>query len=141
MICQNNIVGKIIRTHNGPMTDPSGPKRTLQTTSGLFGQDFLKSFGFCGWEFWRFEGEFVILRMCIGLCARSLVGRVRASVQRHINYESVSLQFQEQKIANFLNPRILRQPEAPSLCLYFPSPTASGGGYISFSVGGGLFNF
>ena len=25
MICQNNIVGKIIRPHNGPMTDPSGP--------------------------------------------------------------------------------------------------------------------
>lgn len=134
MICQNNIVGKIIRTHNGPMTDPSRPQnrpsrpQTQQTPSlsGLFGQDFLKSFGFCGRKFWRFEGEFVILRMCIGLFARSLVGRACASVQRHINYESVSLQFLEQKIANFLNPRILRQPEAPSLCLYFPSPAASG---------------
>ena len=94
-----------------------------------------------GGIFWRFEGEFVILRMCIGLCVRSLVGRVRASVQRHINYESVSLQFLEQKIANFLNPRILRQPEAPSLCLYSPTPFTSGGGLYRLRRGGGLFNF
>ena len=138
MICQNNVVGKIIRTRDGPLTDPNGPFRPQ---GGSLGMISLNPLDFVGGIFWRFEGEFVILRMCIGLCVRSLVGRVRASVQRHINYESVSLQFLEQKIANFLNPRILRQPKAPSLCLYFPSPTASGGGYISFSVGGGLCNF
>ena len=54
----------------------------------------LNPLDFVGGIFWRFEGEFVILRMCIGLCVRSLVGHVQASVQRHINYESVSLQFQ-----------------------------------------------
>ena len=85
------------------MTDP---KQTQQTPAdplpkwALWAR-FFKFSGFSGlWGifvggiFWRFEGEFVILRMCIGLCVRSLVGRARASVQRHINYESVSLQFQ-----------------------------------------------
>ena len=90
MIFQNNIVGKIIRTHNGPMTDPSRPFRPQV---GSLDKISLNPLDFCGWEFWRFEGEFVILRMCIVLCVRSLVGRVRAGVQRHINYESVSLQF------------------------------------------------
>lgn len=137
MICQNNIVGKIIRTHDRPKRTHDRPKQThdrpetdpsrpFRPQVGSLGKISLNPLDFCGWDFWRFEWEFVILRMCIGLCVRSLVGRVRASVQRHINYESVSLQFLEQKIANFLNPRILRQPEAPSLCLYFPSPTASG---------------
>lgn len=91
MICQNNIVGKIIRTHDGPKQTHDGPFRPQV---GSLGKISMNPLDFVGGIFWRFEGEFVILRMCIGLCVRSLVGRVRASVQRHINYESVSLQFQ-----------------------------------------------
>lgn len=97
MICQNNIVGKIIRTRDRPKQTHDRPFRPQVGSLGKIffnSLDLVDCVGFCGWEFWRFEGEFVILRMCIGLCVRSLVGRVHASVQRHINYESVSLQFQ-----------------------------------------------
>ena len=53
MICQNNIVGKIIRTRDRPKRTHDRPK-WIPSLSGLFGQDFFNSLDLvdCGGFLW-----------------------------------------------------------------------------------------